>query len=196
MKKFYAFFILCSLILTTSCSIITVSYDYDLEANFTRLRTFDWLPIPIKARANELNVKHIKRAVNRELETKGLKRNSANPDFLIALHIVEERKVDIVDWGYTYGHHRRYYGHNRRYWRLPRDRYWWRLPTYGYKRFERIEYVQGTLILDFVDANSKELIWRGTAQSEVDPDQKPEKRRETTNKVVAKILANFPPIPK
>jgi hypothetical protein len=120
-KKFYAFFILCSLILTTSCSIITVSYDYDLEANFTRLRTFDWLPIPIKARANELNVKHIKRAVNRELETKGLKRNSANPDFLIALHIVEERKVDIVDWGYTYGRHRRYYGHNRRYWRLPYD---------------------------------------------------------------------------
>ena len=145
MKKLYAFIVLCSLILTTSCSIITVSYDYDLEANFTRLRTFDWLPIPIKARANELNVKHIKRAVNRELETKGLKRNSANPDFLIALHIVEERKVDIVDWGYTYGHHRRYYGHNRRYWRLPRDRYWWRLPTYGYKRFERIETDNGSL---------------------------------------------------
>ncbi|MCP3676421.1 MAG: DUF4136 domain-containing protein, partial [Deltaproteobacteria bacterium] len=124
MKKLYAFVILCSLILTTSCSIITVSYDYNLEANFTRLRSFDWLPDPIKAPANELNVSRIKRAVNRELEAKGIKRNTANPAFLIALHVVEESTVKIVDWGYTYGPARSFYSHDRLYWRLPSKRYW------------------------------------------------------------------------
>lgn len=202
MKKFCTFFILCLMVLTTSCSIITVSYDYDQEADFTRLATFDWLPIPIKARTNELTVKHVKRAVNRELEAKGFKRNPANPDFLIALHVRREKKVDIVDWGYTYAPHDRYYGYHDRFWRSPNDRYWrwprnrFRRPEYRQKRFELIEYVEGTIILDLVDASSKELIWRGTARGEVDPDRKPEKRREAINKAVAKILENFPPIPK
>jgi hypothetical protein len=196
-KKLYAFIILCSLILTTSCSIITVSYDYDLEANFTRLRTFDWLPDPIKAQANELNVNHIKRAVNKELEAKGIKRNPANPAFLIALHVVEESTVKIIDWGYTYGPARSFYSQDRLYRRLPSKRYWKKTAKYkGNRRFEKVEFFKGTLILDLVDANSKELIWRGAAQSYIDPDQTSEKRREENQKIVAIILANFPPIPK
>ena len=172
MKTRYTFFILCILVFTASCSTISVHYDYDTGADFTRLKTYDWLPIPITVRANELTVKRAIEAVNRQLKAKGLRMTSVNPDFLIALHGGKQTKLDITDWGYSYGRHGRFRGG----------------PI-----IDVYEYEEGTLILDFVDAQSKELIWRGKAQGEIDSHPTPEKQRKRINEAVSKILENFPP---
>ena len=55
------------------------------------------------------------------------------------------------------------------------------------------QYEEGTLILDFVDADAKELIWRGTATKALDSNPTPEKIEKNIGNVVAKILAKFPP---
>jgi hypothetical protein len=174
MKSLRVFLVLCLILLCSSCSPFHVTYDYDAEADFTPLKTFDWMAVPAQAQVNELVIKRVKSAVTRELESKGIKKVSENPDFLIALHGGKERKVEIQDWGYTYGHHRRYWDN---------------------RRIDIYEYEEGTLILDIVGAESRELIWRGSATGVIDPNPTPEQRGKRVDEVVAKILENFPPAP-
>ena len=47
--------------------------------------------------------------------------------------------------------------------------------------------------MNFADAVSKELLWRGTANAEIDQVQTPEKREKLINEAVSQILKNFPP---
>jgi hypothetical protein len=57
-------------------------------------------------------------------------------------------------------------------------------------------YQEGTLVLDFIDAESKKLIWRGTAKAYLEKEQTPEELDKIVNEAVEKILMNFPPSPK
>jgi hypothetical protein len=45
-----------------------------------------------------------------------------------------------------------------------------------------------------VDAESKELIWRGTAKAEIQNVDTPEKREKLINEAVEKILGKYPPV--
>ncbi len=172
MKPTVLFLTLCATVLAQSCSSINVSHDYDPQANFNNLKTFSWLSFPKKAEVNQLVVRRIRDAVTGGLEAKGL-RLSSNPDFLIAMHGATKEKLDIQDWGYS----------------SSRAAYW------GQRDITIQQYTEGTLILDFVDAKSKQMIWRGVASGAVDPGASPEKRTKRINEGVAKLLAKFPPVP-
>jgi Domain of unknown function (DUF4136) len=54
----------------------------------------------------------------------------------------------------------------------------------------------GQLDLSMYDSRTKQLVWRGTASKTLDPKAKPEKKQENINKVVKKLLKDFPPKPK
>ena len=176
------------LVLCFGCATINVTHDYDPEFDFSRVETYDWMPIPEKSQYNELTVKHIKLAVNRELGAKGLRMTSENPQMLIAIHGGKERRVDVQEWGYAYDD-RNYQSwgtwHRRDPFLTPggTDRLEYRRGTDTY------EYDVGTLIIDFVDAQKKSLIWRGTASGVVDPG----KTAEQVNESVRRLLENFPP---
>ena len=152
----------------TGCNAISVNYDYDPEADFTKLNTYSWLAVSQELQINELIIKRVKNAVNRQLHNKGFKILQDKPDFLIAMRIGKESKREVVDWGYS-------------------SRNW-----HG-SRVDVYEYEEGTLILDFVDAGRNELIWQGSARAVVEPDITPQKRDKRINEAVAKILKNFPP---
>jgi hypothetical protein len=47
--------------------------------------------------------------------------------------------------------------------------------------------------LDFVDAKTKKLLWRGLGKVQVDDAKTPEKRQKLINEAVEKILKKFPP---
>ena len=55
------------------------------------------------------------------------------------------------------------------------------------------EYDEGTLILDIVDAESRTLIWRGSARAEVSATVAPETREARVREAVRRILEQFPP---
>jgi hypothetical protein len=176
------------IILCFGCATLNVTYDYDPEFDFSRVETYDWMPIPEKSQFNELTVKHIKLAVNRELGTKGLRITSDNPQILIAIHGGKETRVDVQEWGYAYDDRAfRSWGawHRRDPFLTPggTDRLEYRRGTDTY------EYEVGTLIIDFVDASKKSLIWRGAASGVVDPG----KTSEQVNESVRRLLENFPP---
>jgi hypothetical protein len=196
MKAINIFLFLFIIYFTISCSTIyNVQYDYDINVNFTRLKTYDWLPIHEKADISSLDIKRIRNSVNSQLKIKGLKITSDNPDFLIVVHVGKEQKLSITNWGYAYGPYGGYwggygYGPYERYWGGYWGGYWepGGLSTY--------EYEEGSLILDFVDAKSKELIWHGSAKAVVGNEKTPEERQKKIYETVQKILEKYPPHPQ
>lgn len=180
LKDAYILLALFIFSMSISCSsIYDVSYDYNKDADLIRLKTFDWLPVPQDLDINSLDIIRIKKAVTTELEAKGIVRAKDNPDFLIAEHVKTKDKIDVSAWGYGlypgYGRHSRYSG------------FWGNGGVHVY------QYEEGTLILDFVDPKTKDVIWHGAAKSVVDDTMAPEKRENLINEAVQKILMNFPP---
>lgn len=166
------------LIAVASCSTVyDVQFDYNTKTDFANLKTYNWLPVPEKADIDSLDAMRVQKAVNAEMQAKGLRLTSGIPDFLIAEHLGKKDKVSVRDWGYNYGPYAGYWGG-------------YRGPMGGVSTFQ---YEEGSLILDFVDPQTKQLIWRGSAKAEVDDVRTPEKREALINEAVQKILKNFPP---
>jgi hypothetical protein len=144
---------------------VSVNYDYDPTAKFTGLKTFMWLPDPEPVERHTLVLKRVERAAKRELESKGMVLVPDNPDFLVSVHGERESKISVTDWGFSYGG----------------------------SGIDVYQYEEGTIFIDIVDPDSKELMWRGTARGITDPDLSPEERTEKINNAVTSILVNFPP---
>lgn len=51
----------------------------------------------------------------------------------------------------------------------------------------------GTLVLDMYDPSSKSLVWKGEATKTLNPSDNPEKRQQSMNKAMQKLLKDFPP---
>ena len=85
---------------------------------------------------------------------------------------MKKDKVNVTNWGYGYS---------------PEGRYW------GRGGFSVYQYEEGTLVLDLIDAKSRDLIWRGAAKADVEVATTPEKRDKLIQAAVHKILENFPP---
>lgn len=189
MKLSNVAFIPVVLIILSSCSTLSVDYDFDQKINFNQYKKFDWLPFPEDMQANQLNRARFVTAVEENLTIKGFTQNSSKPDFVIATHFGKENKVDITNWGYSYSPNSYYNG------------YGYRHPgSYGYAGsyantggVSVYEYEQGTLILDLIDAKTKKLIWRATAKAIISPAATPEKQTEKIKNAVNEILENFPP---
>ena len=82
---------------------------------------------------------------------------------MIAIHAGARDKVNVTDYGYVYG---------------PRGRW-------GHRYLEVHKYKEGTLILDFVDPQLRQLIWRGWAVGALEaPDQVEEQITETVDAIL------------
>jgi hypothetical protein len=151
-----------------SCSSVTIQSDYDPQANFAQYKTFDFMPHRTKPGGNPLNDQRIEAALEKALMAIGYqKQESGRPDFLIAYHTNVKDKIDVNTYGYRYG------------------RYGRRVGTYTTVQ----KYQQGAIVVDFVDATSKELFWRGWAKGEASDSVAKEKIDDN----IAKILEKYPP---
>lgn len=175
------------LMLYTGCATFTVNYDFDPEADFTRFQTYAWGIPSETSTISELSAKRIKIAVDKQLLGKGFVSASENPDLLVVIFAGKEKRIDIEEWGYGYDDPSYY------------DNTWYpgrppvlpeRRNHFEYRRgVDSYEYEVGSLVIDFIDAQKRELVWRGTASGIIDPG----KTAEQINEVIARLLANFPP---
>ncbi len=172
--------LLCAVLLAAGCSSVSVSHDFDSQVDFANLRTYSWITAPESTsesvqkelQTNSLIESRVKKAVNRQLAAKGLRETTQDPDFLVAFHTGVQDKTDVQSWGYGYGY--------------------WGMRGGG---VSTIHYQEGTLILDFIDPKSNNLIWRGTGKKVVSERTTPEKSEKEINEAVEKILAKYPPSP-
>jgi len=173
MKSVAALFALLVVIMLAGCSGIQVTTDFNREWNFDSYKTYDW----VAAKSPELRDPlletpmqdmRVKDAVERELGIKGYHRSVEDPDFLISFFIGSESQVDVSTCGYHY----------------PTSPHCWGGDVEGYT------YSEGTLVLDFIDFDKEELVWRGSAKGALYQGGSADK---TLTEAVVKMLKDFPP---
>ena len=157
---------------SATASAQSITYDYDRSADFSTLKTYSWtsgLNLP-----DELNHKRIVSAIEAQLAAKGLTRaaSSGDADVLVAYHARLDRDVQFNASSSGLGAPR--FGNRT-----------------GSARAEEI--VNGTVVVDMIDARTQATLWRGIARKEVDPKASPEKRDREVNKAVEKLFKKFPP---
>ena len=165
--------------LITSCSSIKVVADYETTTDFTQYKTFAFYKKGIdKAEISDLDKRRILKAVEAELMAKGFTK-SENPDVLVNIFTKSRRKVDINNNNFGYGNG--YYG-----W-YP----WYYGPNYG---TTISEYTEGTLFIDLIDANKKELAWQGIGSGGLSTSGNVAKKEARIKEFVAQIMAQYPPV--
>jgi hypothetical protein len=172
--SFSTIFILAALILT-GCSSISVQQDYDPEYDFSKLKTFGFIPLSSEAGIDQLSADRLSNAIKTELLAKGYTL-SEQADFGIALLFSSKTKTNVQSYGYGYGYG--YYGR----------------PGYGGTgHVDVTQYEEGTLVIDFVDMKENKLVWRGIGSGALSQSPSVEERTQRVNDAVNQILAQFPP---
>lgn len=167
MKRSVILFALAAILFSIGCSTIKVETDYDREVDFSKYKTYRWIPHVKGTEDNPmmndpLIAGHIKSAVNAEMAKKGITLiEEGHPDFLLAYYLTARNKVDVT-------HHYGYY----------------------YPSTSVYHYKEGTLILDIVDRADKQLMWRGWA---TDALQDRSKIKSQIDYSVQQLLKKFPP---
>ncbi len=74
----------------------SVNYDYDISVDFTRVKTYDWVSLPGTLPIDQFNRIRIKDLVDKQLEAKGLKISSKNPDVFLVMYGGDRKAVDMT----------------------------------------------------------------------------------------------------
>jgi hypothetical protein len=162
-----------------------VRYDFDKDKDFSKYKTYKWVPIKGADLPDDLTQKAITSAIDAELATKGLTRtDSDSADLYLGYQtaIGQEKEFTSFNtgWGYGPGWGGGWYGG-----------YGGMSTTTTYGSTSTV-YV-GQLDLSMYDSAAKQLVWRGVASKTLDPKAKPEKKQKNIGKAVAKLLKNYPP---
>jgi hypothetical protein len=171
MKKIYLFYFTVSLIIS-SCSSIHVAADYDRSVNFSSYKSFSFFQEGIKkVKISDLDKRRILNAIENELISKGLKK-SDNPDLLVNIITKERKEVNIYNqnfgmWGWGWG------------------------PTFGLNQTNISDSTNGTLFIDLIDNNKKELVWQGIGDGYL--STRMDRKNERIIEFVESILEKYPP---
>ncbi|RLV61483.1 DUF4136 domain-containing protein [Parashewanella curva] len=183
MKKYL---ILVMALMLTACSSTRGNWDYNPKVDFGQYKTFAWVNKKAGKEGYQLDglmSQRIHRAVNEQLQAKGLtKTNKRSADVLVNYITKKEKKFDVDTFHSRFGY-------------FPYTRNWWWGGTGSTTTHVR-EYKVGTLFVDIVDNKTGELIWRGSSRDIIRNYKTPEKKTANVNKMVADILSNFPPKPE
>ena len=174
--------ILGSALLVGACSGISVSTDYDPSVDFTSYATYTWMDTEGDDIDN-ITDSRIRNSVEAGLAAKGLRKVTSNPDVAVGYQVTtaERRSYNTVNsgWGGGYGG---YYGG-------------WGMGgmTVGMSTTTENVWQEGTLLVGMFDAGTQNLVWTGTATTDLDGSRSPEERQEIVDSAVTKMLKDYPP---
>lgn len=161
-------------VIVSSCSSVRVASDYDKEVNFNQYNSYAFFKPGIdKAEISDLDKKRILRAIEAEMQRKGFSK-SQDPDLLVSIFTKTNENINIyqnnMGYGYGWGWHPWYWGS-------------------GYNTVSRTS--EGTLYIDLIDADGKELVWQGMGTAALASDVN--KKQKRISEIVQEILAKYPP---
>jgi hypothetical protein len=158
--------------------------DYDNTADFSRYSTFAFMPRTDRGETrtyDTIDDRRIMAAVRRELEQRGYREVEQDPDLVINFATRTEDTQDVrtvpsammpPPW---YGWRGAYY-------------YPW--PAYSYETYVT-SYERGTLYIDLVDVERRQLVWEGRAVGRVTREAR-EDPAGTLDATVSEIFARYP----
>jgi len=158
----------------TACSTVSVTTDYDHAAPFAQYRTYTLLPTSAKIGLSPSTETALRESLRTGLAKHGISETDQNADLHVVRYTSSKDKTVVYQSGaglpYRYGR----YG------------MWAGAPFYY---TDVSQYTEGTLILDFVDAKTQKLVFRGIGTGTVsDPETNAKRMREA----VTEILQDFP----
>jgi uncharacterized protein DUF4136 len=137
---------------------VTVHATKSAGTDPARYRTFAWYESVIATRqqrdfwrspAGDL----VRARIARDLTARGMREVADHPDVLVTFKTNLEEKMDAQDWAYP--------------------RLGWGAPT----GVTYDVYTQGTLVIDFLEPATRQLLWRGTATSVIERPHSPDMRK-------------------
>jgi hypothetical protein len=169
-----------------SCSPVKVVTDMDQTVDFSKYSTYSFLGWQANSDEilNDFDRKRIRDAFVKEFEARGMKYAEEGGDMDVSLFIVVDQKTTTT--AYT-----NYYG--GRYGGYYRYRGGW---GYGHATttYSESDYMQGTLVMDVFDGQSKKQVWQGVATSTV--SENPDKREKTIPAKIGALMDKFPVPPQ
>jgi Domain of unknown function (DUF4136) len=151
-----------------------VKTDYDRSADFSQYKTYSWEKVQTQ---DPLWVGRIKDAVNTALVSKGWTQVASGGQIaIVAMEMCQNHQtLNTYYDGFGGGWGWRRFGGG----------------GFGDATTTTENYKVGTLVVDLFDANSKNLIWRGSASDTL--SDKSEKNIKNLDKGVQKMFDHFPP---
>ena len=139
--------------------------------DFSKFHTYKWVTIEGAAYPNQIVDAEIKQAVDSQLAAKGLSKVTSDPaDLYISYQVAVQQQQQWNAYG-TGGF--RWGG--------------------GMASATQSTINTGSLVLDFYDPTTKQLVWTGTATKTLNPSSNQEKNQKNLNNAMAKLLKNYPP---
>ncbi|MBL7804483.1 MAG: DUF4136 domain-containing protein [Saprospiraceae bacterium] len=180
MKRILPFFLLAMVLwLAQGCAPATQIYsEPEPGVNLYKYSTFKWLDNPTIARGNsgpewlnKATEDDIRGAVEQQLRRYGINLCEDNPDLMLHYHVVIKNEVFYIrDWWC--------------------DEESWR--KYGHcNRVKPVQYREGTLIIDMIDAKTGDQVWRGVATGALE-NMTPEEAEVRIYRAVRMIFEKFP----
>jgi hypothetical protein len=204
----------------SSCAPYQVRTDFDREVSFTGKRTFAWMDSTRprdEQSGNPFLERRVRRSVEKAMNERGLAPADANrADLLVTAFVIGPTRQDLRSsrgMGVTCGPSlsvwfgpRYPFGFSRRgsSWFFPGQ--YWRNP-WGYACAYRIGFgygwlplydapggrLAGTLVIDILDGETHELLWRGSAEGALIDARRSDQSQEEIDEIVREVLKRFPP---
>lgn len=163
--------------IVASCgSGISTSTDYDPSASFAGYSTYNW--ISSEGDVDDITSSRIRQSVDAAMAARGFSKDTRDPDLAISYQVPTQERTSFTTinsgWGGGYG--------------------WggWGMGMGTSTTTENV-WQEGSLILGIFDASTKNLVWTGTATTDIDGSRSPADRQELIDSAVAKMLGDFPP---
>ena len=186
MKVLRLFSVMVFVMAMISCSTVKVVVDMDKTADFSKYETYSFLGWQYDSDKilNDFDRKRMKDAFISEFERRGMKPVKESGDMEISLFIVVDQKTSVTAYtdyyGGRYGGYHRYMGG-------------W---GYGYANttYTESDYLEGTVIMDVFDGETKNQVWQAIATGTV--TENPAKREKTIPAKIQALMRKFPVHPK
>lgn len=172
------------LIVAVGCAGQQVSTDFSPTVSFSQFRTFALVMPPSRA-GEQLLDQRVRNAVQAQLDAKGLTATDReHADVFAGYGVVDKTHTEVYTYQDGWG-----WGGNLG-WRFYRWGVAWPMTTQ-----RQIEtYTDGTVIVDLIDAKTKQVVWHGEVADVVNlPVSDPSRATHQINDAVAKLFEKFPP---
>jgi hypothetical protein len=155
-------------LLVVSAAAQSVQSDFDQTFRFSNLKTFSFA---VQRRAatdplasDTLNDGRIRTGLESQLLANGFRMGKESPDFLIAYYVTTKNRLNVQD--YSYG--------------PPR--------LWGSRDIRVNQYAEGTLMVDFIDVKTNQVVWRGRATGALELKGVDKKINKSTEKLVKQFM--------
>ncbi len=168
------------LLIALTCTVAQaqkIKVEYDKSLDFSKFKTYAIDPVDNSPRP--MLRLAIQAAVQDDLGKRGLTKVESNPDLYVQMY-------GAIDTDFTAHYNDPIYGNG-----IPpsNSRYtmWYTMPG----TVTTVIIPKGELMIDVIDANKKQLIWRGTSKQKLITDNR-EKLLDEVNIAVEKMFAQYP----